>query len=702
MLGISPPSTDYFMNTLAMIVGPLVNHVTGIGGTTEPDSATALSIILGYMNVIALFVATGWILYIAFSGTLKTAHEGEWLGQKWSALLLPLRIAIAVAAVLPVIPSGGGTNYSAVQAAVIYAEANAVGMADYALDLAAQNIVRNPIGGVFINPEKTHQMANVILVDEVCMDAANHAIETSSLSIAGKVELYNTPRGSIQEGVSGAWHGLENSYQEVTGGVTHHAWGVAYSEYDWNLNGAHYASMIGIPVNVCGGISYPSSAFGGNTAANIDNAVWGPASTQLGTLISSIQPIANAIAVHQQPSMAAFKAAMDTYNQDTTQAAIKGIAAVEKPEEAKFLQGVQTEGFATAGSWWWEMMHMNQVAQSALNNIGTGTLFSDSAIANVITGGMMTRALKRAGDFEKTYNPAQADGTHRSAMPGQHGGMDWVMNVLGSMGLYIADEPRNKNPILGLEHVGTIFTTIGSAILAGPAAMKVTKYVLDATALLQGGMDGPNDAAALAATEASKMESQFGKWAMLLGAMFFGFGLILTVWIPMLPFIIWTFAIFSLLIFFVEALFAAPFWAVAHMNPDGHEVVGGGGKGWMMILQVLLKPVLMVGGLVAGTAILYAGAWILQNTIGGAILDIFNNSAGGFEGPFDAMSEVVIYIIMLIVVVDMSFSLIHKLPDWVMAWIGGGGTDRGGDEMTKGTGKHVELGHDVANKLISK
>ncbi len=28
--------------------------------------------------------------------------------------------------------------------------------------------------------------------------------------------------------------------------------------------------------------------------------------------------------------------------------------------------------------------------------------------------------------------------------------------------------------------------------------------------------------------------------------------------------------------------------------------VGSGARGWMMILQVLLKPVLMVGGLVAG------------------------------------------------------------------------------------------------------
>jgi hypothetical protein len=34
--------------------------------------------------------------------------------------------------------------------------------------------------------------------------------------------------------------------------------------------------------------------------------------------------------------------------------------------------------------------------------------------------------------------------------------------------------------------------------------------------------------------------------------------------------------------------------------------VGSGASGWMMLLQVLLKPVLVVGGLFAGTSLLYA------------------------------------------------------------------------------------------------
>ena len=33
--------------------------------------------------------------------------------------------------------------------------------------------------------------------------------------------------------------------------------------------------------------------------------------------------------------------------------------------------------------------------------------------------------------------------------------------------------------------------------------------------------------------------------------------------------------------------------------------MGSRTRGWMMLLQVLLKPVLMVGGLISGTLLLY-------------------------------------------------------------------------------------------------
>lgn len=110
-----------------------------------------------------------------------------------------------------------------------------------------------------------------------------------------------------------------------------------------------------------------------------------------------------------------------------------------------------------------------------------------------------------------------------------------------------------------------------------------------------------------------------------------------------------------------------------------------GARGWMMLNTVVLTPVLMVIGLMAGTGILYGASWLLDRTIGGAVLSTFVNGSGGFMGLFDAIGEAILYIVLLVVITTMSFGLIHELPAWILTWIGGSGGDRGGKKATQDT-----------------
>jgi len=63
-------------------------------------------------------------------------------------------------------------------------------------------------------------------------------------------------------------------------------------------------------------------------------------------------------------------------------------------------------------------------------------------------------------------------------------------------------------------------------------------------------------------------------------------------------------------------------------------------------------------------------------------------------GPLDGLAQAVIYCFMLIVFIDMSFGLVYKLPDMVMAWIGGHSTDRGEGDMQKREGEGRKGVHD--------
>lgn len=302
-------------------------------------------------------------------------------------------------------------------------------------------------------------------------------------------------------------------------------------------------------------------------------------------------------------------------------------------------------------------------------------------------GETFSSTMKRSQTFITNYDTSHSSGVSgspASKMPQANdaslaGVLDTIFQgAVGDWSEDIANESRNKNPILGVENIGTVLLTVGSSIYALEGMGDIASGVAAAGNKIPG-----VDVVTKGISSASKkvLNGPLGDLFVIIGTLCFGLGLVMTVWIPMLPYIIWTFAMFGLLIFFIEFVFAAPFWAIAHMNPEGHEVVGSGGRGWMLMLQLLLKPLLMVGGLVAGTAMLYAGAWVLQHTIGGAILDTFTNSVGGFVGPFDGLAQVLIYCFMLIVFIDMSFGLIHKLPDLVMGWIGGSSTDRGEGDM---------------------
>lgn len=715
MFGIAPPHTDYFMNTLAMILGPIVHHVTGIGGTDhEPDTTTALSILLGYVNTIALFVAVFWVLYIGFVGLLKTTHEGEWLGQKWSTMWVPLRIALAIAFVLPVFPMGHGESYSAVQAAAVWVEANAVGMADKAWSLTNEYIVTDPIGGVRMSRSKVNEMADGILNDEVCMDASNRSLHNPNYGLglgltATPITLIKGTQTMTTVGASATadlWNLGANTADNVWNGGTNgdgHPISETYEEDSWGYQtgstlGNELVNYLPIPA-ACGSIMYPAkasnlgtgNAIGSSVKKNIDNAVWSISAAQMQELVAGEQTIANDIVGYTpRPSRKAFGKLIHTYDNNVLKYALPAIAAAEKPEAQKMRTAMDKQGFMTAGSWWWQLMHMNATAQDAVNNIGTMTMPS---MASFGLGGMNKRAQRRVQKFLASYEESHksgVDGSPASKVPQPTdlsiaGAMDTIFQgAVGNAGLYMADTHRQENPLLGIESIGTILEVAGSGMYAMEGMGDIDS----------GAASGLNKIPALgiitkSLSSASKnlLNGPIGDLLMLIATACFGLGLIMTVWIPMLPYIIWTFAMFGLLIFFIEFVFAAPFWAIAHMNPEGHEVVGSGGRGWMLMLQLLLKPLLMVGGLVAGTALLYAGAWVLQHTIGGAILSTFTNSVGGFVGPFDGLAQVIIYCFMLIVFIDMSFGLIHKLPDLVLGWIGGTSTDRGEGEMQSREGK---------------
>ena len=127
----------------------------------------------------------------------------------------------------------------------------------------------------------------------------------------------------------------------------------------------------------------------------------------------------------------------------------------------------------------------------------------------------------------------------------------------------------------------------------------------------------------------------------------------------------------------VEAIIAAPLWAIMHVHPDGEGLTGRGGSGYALVLTVILRPALMIFGLVAAIALMYPFGAILNEVFPAVFnMSVGSSGASGREmetagGILTKVAGAFIYVGVMMTLVTKIFSLIHVLPDQILRWIGG-------------------------------
>jgi defect-in-organelle-trafficking protein DotA len=168
-------------------------------------------------------------------------------------------------------------------------------------------------------------------------------------------------------------------------------------------------------------------------------------------------------------------------------------------------------------------------------------------------------------------------------------------------------------------------------------------------------------------------------------------------YIPILPYMIFTFGAMSWLISVIEAMVAAPIVALGVTHPEGHDAFGKGEAAIMILINVFLRPSMMIIGYIAGIALSYVGVWILNSgydtaiafiqqqntsktglgtaitTLGGGVNDMASGTGGysDWAGVYAFFFSILTYTSMYLVLIQKSFTLISYLPDKVLRWIGG-------------------------------
>jgi conjugal transfer/type IV secretion protein DotA/TraY len=173
-------------------------------------------------------------------------------------------------------------------------------------------------------------------------------------------------------------------------------------------------------------------------------------------------------------------------------------------------------------------------------------------------------------------------------------------------------------------------------------------------------------------------------------------GFILYYVVPFLPFIYFFFAVGGWIKGLFEAMVGVPLWALAHIRIDGQGFSGDAALGgYFLILEVFLRPILIIFGFIGGITILSAQVRVLND-----IWSLVTSNLAGFDETctdaagtttttdctsisdastgswrymrqgVDTLFFTIIYTIIVYMLALSSFKLVNLIPNFILRWMG--------------------------------
>lgn len=152
-------------------------------------------------------------------------------------------------------------------------------------------------------------------------------------------------------------------------------------------------------------------------------------------------------------------------------------------------------------------------------------------------------------------------------------------------------------------------------------------------------------------------------------------GFILGIYVPLIPAFYFIFSVMGWLIAVIEGMIAAPIIALGLTYPKGHDLLGNSEQGIILLLQLFARPLSIVFGLMAGLLL----SSIMFQLFNYMMIGFLAGYASSFKelhsdyqtGVLVGISVIIIaYAYISVVIVSNSYSLIYRLPDRVLRWIG--------------------------------
>lgn len=692
----TPPPGDTSVDFLHEVFGNIVNMVASGANTQSVNVDDALGKMMSIFGTAVLFLSMIFVAYTTIKGTIDSAHDGEILGKKMSEIWVPIRTVGGTALILPL-----ASGYSTLQIGVLWMALQGVGIADAIWSAAINQVANDNMISVPMIPDARPLAANILRY-EVCAAAMNKQYTESNRPT--RIQAMAVPRTMSNVGDMGNINLLDVIPPVAVYDTVKNYANSRYTVYDYkwravDANGNPDKTYIN--PDVCGGLSWKESwesSEGNANTKTIKAPILAAHAGAVRNMIAELQPVALQIVAGQKPSPGAIDMATANYVSALRDAAKQAVINTNDKARADFLKTAESSGWIFAGTWYNHIVKMNDVMQSTLNSLPASDPISiidgretQEALQNYQDAIAVTNeyAKNRVADVKGVYH---RDTDVRAPQDGE-GAWEYIKKLISAPFMGAINQMTEEIAGSNLNHMSQM-KSFGDTIVG-------TGWGLLGTMATAAGVSNSWAAQATAKVgfDAGAAISVVTGVVTMMVILLLGTGATLSTYAPMIPFITWIASVVNWFVLVIEAVLAAPIWAAAHIHPDGDDAVGRGGQGYMMILSLIMRPSLMLFGLVT--------AMLLTQPITGLVNAAFMSAVSGVQadsttGIVSFFAYVAIYVIMMTTVLHTVFSLIHWIPDNVPRWIGaqvsGGPASPDQKEKEAGNifaGGVVQAGHGV-------
>ncbi len=640
----SVPPTDKSMQYLASIFGSVGSLPIQVSGEEQAVS-TIFQTLVDRFNVIVFTLGLVIIAWTAMVSTISTAQEGEVMGKKFSSIWIPARMGFGMYFLLP---AGGAGGYSLIQTAIMWMIVQGVG--------AANAIWKE----IVLSPAVTEDTRQATLKNRkstieglfkgaLCMEYINNS--TALLD-----EVNSEPVTMFREG------------DTMNVGLLSHSG----------------ESPANPKTSLCGSFKIPDSGavLGGDNFSDIERdarkTILADGIEQAFFTLIPAASEALTLPPDQWGNANVLVTAARTLDNAASQLSVP--QNLESEQETAILQG-----WIHAGTYYFKIVGGMGVASGQVDSFSISpsqynaaelesTYGTDAIPTNIgtVEGTYITQAVETVGGTDTSddkletmgFNSAYSAGAAQSIINSIFGNLftDLAIKLGESITGNGSDDPVVSMSRFGTDVVNVVEIVFFGGILAAFLIWMLSSIMHSVLPM------GP------------AMDAVLGIIMSIAGlviSLLWTGAITLALYIPMIPYLVFTFSAITWIILVIEALLAAPLVGLTLVMPSEDEI-GKAGTGILILLGLFLRPPLMVLGFLLSVKLLMVASAMLNYGFASTINSSLRVDTIGLFGPVAIFT---LYVGLAVAIVHECFSLIYKLPDQVLRWIGS--NSGGGDEMSK-------------------